>query len=103
MRVTVDGEIEFEGRVIPDSAYTFVGDDQIEVLTGNGEALQIYLLQHDLGLMGTFGQVVDRIYTLQGVENPTPTITPTGTATSPVTATPAVTLQPGQTLEPSLP
>ena len=31
MRVIVDGEIQFDGRVLPGSAYPFVGDTQVEV------------------------------------------------------------------------
>ena len=31
--------------------------------------------------MGLFGQVVQRVFTPQGIETPTPTITVTGTAT----------------------
>ena len=81
MRVTVDGEIEFEGRVIPGSAYQFARENQVEILTGNGAGLQIFFNQEDLGTMGLFGQVVQRVFTPQGIETPTPTITVTGTAT----------------------
>ena len=38
MRVTIDGEVNFDGRVIPGSAYPFSGQEQIELLTGNGAA-----------------------------------------------------------------
>ena len=103
MRVLVDGEIEFEGRVLPGSAYTFIGNSQVEILTGNGAALQVYFGQSDLGQMGTFGQVVDHIYTAQGIVNPTPTITPTGLATIPATSTPAATLPPASATAPPLP
>jgi cytoskeleton protein RodZ len=103
MRITVDGNVEFEGRVIPGSAYTFVGNTQVEILTGNGAALQVYFNQRDLGVLGTFGQVVNRIYTLQGVLNPTPTITPTGAPTIPVTITPEATLPYAPTTAPALP
>lgn len=89
MRVLVDGELEFEGRVIPGSAYQYAGDASVEILTGNAAALQIFFNQQDLGLMGLFGQVANRIYTREGVLTPTPTITPTPSATPQPSATPA--------------
>lgn len=81
MRATVDGEVEFEGRVLPGTAYQFAGEEQVEILTGNAAALQIFFNQQDLGPMGFFGEVVERVYTVDGIQLPTPTITPTGTAT----------------------
>jgi cytoskeletal protein RodZ len=89
MRVLVDGALEFEGRVIPGSAYQYAGDASVEILTGNAAALQIFFNQQDLGLMGLFGQVANRIYTREGVLTPTPTITPTPSATQQPSATPA--------------
>ena len=94
MRVSVDGEIEFEGRVIPGSAYQFSGQERIELLTGNGAALQIFFNQNDLGILGDYGEVIFRVFTLEGMMLPTPTITPTATATLPTTPTPEATLPP---------
>jgi hypothetical protein len=87
VRVTVDGEVEFEGRMLPGSAYTFSGDQQVTILTGNGAALQVFFNDQDLGIMGIFGEVVNRVYTPEGMVNPTPT------ATLPPSATPTVTPQ----------
>lgn len=81
MRVLVDDEIEFEGRVLPGTAYHFAGQDRVEVLTGNGAALQVFFNQQDQGYMGYLGQVVHRVYTVDGVLTPTPTVTFTATAT----------------------
>jgi cytoskeleton protein RodZ len=105
MRVTVDSKVEFEGRVIPGSAYSFAGKDAIEVLTGNGAALQIFFNQQDLGAMGNFGQVLDQIFTSQGVLAPTPSDTPTPSSTPRFTATPRPTItQPaGTATVPALP
>jgi len=105
MRVTVDGKVEFEGRVIPGSAYPFGGENQIEVLTGSGSALQIYFNQRDLGPMGGFGEVVDLVFVPQGILNPTPTASLTPTPTPPATAAPPATAtpQPGQATRPALP
>jgi len=81
MRVTIDGNIEFEGRVIPGSVYTFSGEFQIELLTGNGAALQVFFNETDLGVLGVYGEVVYRVFTPEGVLLPTPTITPVPTNT----------------------
>jgi hypothetical protein len=92
MRVSVDGEIEFEGRVIPGSAYQFSGQERIELLTGNAGALQIFFNQNDLGVLGDYGEVIYRVFTAEGMLLPTPSVTPTATATLEVTPTPEVTL-----------
>ena len=94
MRATVDGEIEFEGRVMPGGAYNFAGLDSVEILTGNGAALQVFYGQADLGRLGSYGQVVHRVYTPEGIVTATPTITPTPTETQPATQTPTLTLTP---------
>jgi cytoskeleton protein RodZ len=105
MRVTVDGKVEFDGRVIPGSAYPFVGESQVEVLTGNGAALEIFFNGVDLGTMGAFGQVVNRIYAQEGILMPTPSITPTPSATLPETPAPPPTATPssGEGTSPALP
>jgi hypothetical protein len=79
MRVTVDGEVTFEGRLTPGSAYSFAGNERIELVTGDGGGLQVYFNQQDLGILGTYGEVVERIFTLQGVQTPTPAVPPTST------------------------
>lgn len=105
MRVIVDGDIEFEGRVLPGSAYNYAGESQVELLTGNGAALQVHFNQYDLGFLGVYGQVVERMFTVEGIVTPTPTITLTPTATSTFTATPTVTAtpKPGEATAPALP
>jgi hypothetical protein len=81
MRVTVDGNIEFEGRVVPGSAFSFAGEFQIELFTGNAAALQVYFNETDLGVLGVYGEVVYEVFTPQGVLLPTPSITPVPTST----------------------
>ena len=107
MRVIVDGETVFEGRVTPGSAYTFAGNERIELLTGDGSSLKVFFNQDDLGQLGAVGEVVERIFTISGAETATPafpststpvptgTITPipTGTLNGP-TATPSPTTRP---------
>jgi cytoskeleton protein RodZ len=100
MRVVVDGEVEFEGRVVPGNAYPFEAESQIEVLVGSGAAIRTVYNGRDLGLMGTFGQVVNNIYmgteiiTPTALPSTTPTITLTPTNTLAPTATPQVTSTP---------
>jgi len=91
VRVTVDGEVVFEGRVLPGSAYQYEGEETVEILTSNGAALQIFFNQQDLGLMGLFGQVVQQVFTASGVQTPTPTMTLTPTVTPRITQTPQAT------------
>jgi cytoskeletal protein RodZ len=79
LRVIVDGEIEFEGRVLRGTAYSFSGDELIELLIGNGAALQVFFNQRELGPLGIYGEVVNTIFTPEGILEPTPTITPTST------------------------
>ena len=88
VRVTVDGKIEFQGRITAGKAYPFGGNTQIEVLTGNGGAVSILFNQSDLGPMGNPGEVVNRIYTSTTILNPTATYTPTPTITPVPSITP---------------
>src|SRR5690606_11235187 len=87
VRISVDGEVAFEGRMAPGETKVFEADDQVVVLTGNGSALRITYNGRDLGLMGGAGEVVSRVYLISGVATPTATIPPTPTNTPPVTPT----------------
>jgi len=103
LRVTVDGEVEFDGRVLAGSAYTFAGVESVEILTGNGAALQVFYNRQDLGLLGQFGQIVNRVYTPDGVLLPTPTVTPTSTPTPQTTPTIAPTPTQPEAVPPTVP
>jgi cytoskeleton protein RodZ len=100
MRVIVDGETVFEGRVVPGTAYPFEAVDQVEVLVGSGAAIRIVYNGRDLGLLGSFGQVVSNIYrageiiTPTGIPTATATVTPTPTNTAPPSATSQFTVTP---------
>jgi cytoskeletal protein RodZ len=98
VRVVVDQKTQFEGRIIPGTAYSYDGNSQIEVLTGNGAAVDILYNQSDLGPMGALGEVVNHIYTVDAILNPTATFTPSPTI-SPI---PSKTVRPSPTLRPSL-
>ena len=104
MRVIVDGEVAFEGRVVPGNAYPFQAESQIEVLVGSGAAIQTVYNGRDLGLMGTFGQVVSNIYTANEIITPTALPSPTGMSTVSPTATipPTGTLSSTDTPVPSI-
>lgn len=92
MRITVDGEIAFDGRIVPGNIYGFAGEKYVEITTGNGAGLQVFYNDQDLGTLGNFGEVINFVITVNGVQTPTPTITltPTVTATelSEITTTP---------------
>lgn len=97
MRILVDGKVEFDGRVLPGTAYQFSGEKQVEILTGNAAALQVLFNQKDMGTLGTFGQVVDQIYTVEGILAPTPSITPSPTDTPKPSPTLRITPSPSPT------
>jgi cytoskeletal protein RodZ len=81
MRITADGDVQFDGRIIPGTAYGFAGEDYVEIATGNGAALQIFYNDLDLGALGDYGEVINFVITVNGVQTPTPTITQTPTET----------------------
>jgi cytoskeletal protein RodZ len=88
MRVIVDAEVEYDGRVIAGNVYAFAGEELVEILTGNGAAIQVLYNEQDLGILGAYGEVIDYVITLDGVQTPTPTITLTDTPTPEVTPGP---------------
>lgn len=87
VRVSVDGEIAFEGRMAPRETKVFEAENQVVVLTGNASALRVTYNGRDLGIMGGVGEVVSRVYLESGVATPTATIPPTPTNTPIVTLT----------------
>jgi cytoskeletal protein RodZ len=88
MRIVVDDEVEFDGRVLAGSVYAFAGQELIEIVTGSGSALQISHNEQDIGVLGTYGEAVNFVITIDGVQTPTPTITSTPTETPTVEVTP---------------
>ena len=90
LRITVDGKIVFDARVVPGNAYPFSGEKKVELLTGNAAALQVMYNQKDLGVLGQVGQVRSMEFSKDVVL--TPTLRATATATR--TTTPSPTLRP---------
>lgn len=97
VRIAVDDEVVFEGRIAPFETLQYQATDKIEILCGNAAALKITYNGKDLGLMGNVGEVVNRVYTISGVIAPTSTPTPTATNTPLVTNTPTPTITPTPT------
>jgi cytoskeletal protein RodZ len=99
LRVTVDGDVKFDGRVLPGNAYPFDAEEQIEVLVGSGAAIRVVYNGQDLGFLGTFGQVVSTIYRADEIITPTalPSAIPTDTLTPTATLTPSRTPLPSNT------
>ncbi len=91
LRVSVDGKVQFEGRTEAGSAYPYEAQNQVEVVVGNAAAIKVTYNGRDLGLMGSFGEVVDRIYGAGGISTPTSTPAPTATAAPNLTPTPSET------------
>ncbi|MBI3160903.1 MAG: DUF4115 domain-containing protein [Chloroflexi bacterium] len=97
VRVSVDGEVAFEGRFAPGEIKVFEANDQVSILTGNAAAFRITYNGRDLGLMGNVGEVVSRVYLISGIVAPTATISPTPTVTLPPTVTPVPSSTPSAT------
>jgi len=96
VRVTVDNILAFEGRLLRGSVKLFGGELSIEILTGNAAGVKVIYNQRDLGVMGLYGEVINRVYTAEGIATPTPlvTFTPTPTETPAVISTPTRTTTP---------
>jgi cytoskeleton protein RodZ len=93
LKVTEDGSIKFNGRVVPGNAYQFSGYNKVELVTGNGAALQVYYNATDLGILGEPGNVVRLVFTRTGYGSPTPAQPAAPTSTR----QPTLTLQPTST------
>jgi hypothetical protein len=88
VRVATDGAEVFAGQLLPGASKEFTGQNQVEVATGNGRGLRVIWNGRDQGTLGQVGEVVIRLWTLNGMVTPTPTITPTPGETSTPTPTP---------------
>ncbi|GAB4481259.1 MAG: hypothetical protein Kow0088_23420 [Anaerolineales bacterium] len=99
LRVLVDEKELYNGRIAPGSIFEYNGEEKIEIQSGNAAALKVVLNGQDLGILGSVGEVITRVFTVQGMLEPTATITPTATRTLRPTATPrpTMTLRPTRT------
>jgi cytoskeleton protein RodZ len=102
VKVTADGKVIYEGRMLPGTAYPFAGTQQVELLTGNAAALQVFFNKEDIGSLGVIGEVVNIVFTPEGLVQPTATITPTATQsptaspTEEISGTPSASRTPTQ-------
>ena len=87
VQVLVDGEEIFRGRMGAGERYDYLGEERVEVFTGNGGGIHVIFNGQDQGLMGDVGQVVTRVWTPRGGQTPTPTQTLTPTASPEITET----------------
>ncbi len=91
LKVMVDGEEVFQGRVEAGDVFEFQGDQVVELTTGNGAGIHVFYNGQDHGILGDVGQVVIRLWTLEGALTPTATITRTPTETPRISETPSPT------------
>jgi cytoskeleton protein RodZ len=93
LRVITDDKVKFLGRVVPGNAYAFSASKQIELLTGNAAAIQVFYNQMDLGTLGGSAEVAGLVFNSEGILTPTAAFTPTAT----VTRIPTITPEPSAT------
>lgn len=91
LKVMVDDEEAFQGRVESGDVFEFQGDQVVELITGNGAAIHIFYNGQDHGILGDVGQVIIRLWTLEGALTPTATITRTPSVTPRISETPSPT------------
>lgn len=94
VRITVDGEIVFQGQVVAGTILQYEGQETIVVRAGNAQALSVTYNGNDIGVLGERGEVVERTFTVAGQITPTSTPTVTNTPTLVPTATPRVSPTP---------
>jgi cytoskeletal protein RodZ len=88
LSVKVDGVEVFAGLMVAGASKEFVGQQVVEVTTGNGLGTHVIWNGRDQGTLGEIGEVVVRLWTLEGMITPTPTITPIPSKTPRVSETP---------------
>ena len=91
VQVLVDGKEAFKGRMRAGEQSDYLGEERVELFTGNGGGIRVIFNEQNQGLMGYIGQVVIRVWTPRGGQTPTPTqtLTPTASPEMTETATPA--------------
>jgi transcriptional regulator with XRE-family HTH domain len=103
-RITVDGEVQFQGIAVPGTRLQYQGASAVQVRAGNAAGLEAVVNDQVIGPLGQRGQVVDVSFTLDGLQTQTPgeeTGIPPATP-NPVEALPAITPTPTQTPQPPM-
>lgn len=75
VRVLVDGSEAFSGQMPPGQTREFVGNTVVELWTGNARGTRVVFNGQDQGTLGGLGEVVVRLWTVDGAVTPTPTVT----------------------------
>ena len=91
IEVIVDGEEAFRGRAAPGEILEYSGSQLISIVTGNGGGVRAVYNGQDQGRLGEIGEVVSRLWDLEGAITPTPTPSSTPTPTEEITITPSPT------------
>ena len=96
IEIFVDGEQSFRGRAAPGDILEYQAEQLIRVVTGNGGGVRVVYNGQDQGRLGEIGEVVTRLWDLEGAITPTPTpsSTPSATPEVEVTETPTPTASP---------
>jgi hypothetical protein len=76
LRAVVDGAEAFVGQLAPGETREFAGTAVVELWTGNGRGTRVVFNGQDQGTLGSLGEVVIRLWTLDGPVTPTPTSAP---------------------------
>ncbi|MFP3854357.1 MAG: helix-turn-helix domain-containing protein [Anaerolineales bacterium] len=87
IEVFVDGEQIFQGRAAPGDILEYQGEQLFRVVTGNGGGVRVVYNGQDQGRLGEIGEVVTRLWDLEGAITPTPTPSSTPSATPELEAT----------------
>jgi cytoskeletal protein RodZ len=93
VQVTADNKVVFTGRLVPGNAYPFSGARQVNILTGNAGGFQVYFNNNDLGVVGSEGEVLNLVFTAQGMQKAAPVIPTSATTPTPTkaaTSTPSI-------------
>ena len=100
VRVSVDGSVEFEGRIAPGQSYSYSGGDEVLVYTGDAAAFRVFLNGQDLGVPGIEGEVIELLFSGSGLATPSaaPTASPDPNQAS-ETPTPSNTPNPSPTVD----
>jgi cytoskeletal protein RodZ len=93
LQVSVDGEEQYQGRLLAGETLSVRGEERVEVITGNARGIRVRFNGQDQGYLGEVNQVITRIWTIRGIQTPTPTqtLTPTATPLETETSTPTST------------
>lgn len=76
LRAAVDGVETFVGQMAPGQTREFVGNTVVELWTGNARGTRVVFNGQDQGTLGDLGEVVIRLWTVDGAVTPTPSPAP---------------------------